>query len=113
MRNICCKAFSNHGNCIITQSITRARGLAWGFVTQVNLFENDVTQVFLLCFYTAVCTIGNVSLNVTRMLTYTDINISLTYFQKVGKPYVVERYVQRCTHLSLRITLEVPSPYCT
>ena len=86
MCNTCCKAFSNHGNCIITQLITRAHGLTGDFVTRINIFENDVTRVSLFCFYTAVCTIDNIPLNVTRMLVCTDTSISLTYFQKVGKP---------------------------
>jgi len=72
-------------NYIITQSITRACGLAWDFVTQINIFENDVTRASLFCFYTDVCTIGNIPLNVTRILACTGISISLTYFQKVGK----------------------------
>ena len=60
-------------------------GLLCTFVTRINLFENDVTRVSLFYFYTAVRTIDNVSLNVIRMFACTDINMSLTCFQKGWK----------------------------
>jgi hypothetical protein len=108
--NICCKDFSNRRKYTIVHSITRARGLPYTFVPRVNLFENGVTRVSLFYFYTAVCTIDNVSLNVIRILACTGINMPLTCFQKGWNSYSVERYIYRCIHLSLRITVEVSFP---
>jgi hypothetical protein len=110
MRNICCKDFSNHRSCNIVQPVTRSGG--WhGFVTRVILFENDVTRVSLFYFYTAVCTIDNVSLNVIRMLACTDISIPHYLFsERVGPlrrrkihlslyTFITKDYVRSTIHL--------------